>query len=255
MDTYNSIDPYGTYETKGLSPYEMLMKMSSWNNEIRSTISVMKEDMGSMETQIIQNAEEISLRVTYEDFTGETITSLIVQDAFSINLLAQNLNLVGLVTVSDLAGTGTTIIHGSNILTGTIQANRLNVGTLSAISTNIGYIEAGYISGVIIEGGYIQSNTTINVSQGIQVGNYINIGELHSQSTKFINFNDSAFISGGRDSIGSLITIDAGDGIFLSTGHLWVGSYLSVVSRFSGRGTINFSDVNVTGITATAVLG
>lgn len=73
MKEYTSYDPYGTYETKGEEdPYSILMKMSSWNKAIRTTISDVQETLnGTIErqSQIIQEIDKIELNVM--DITTE----------------------------------------------------------------------------------------------------------------------------------------------------------------------------------------
>lgn len=63
---YENYDPYGNYQTKGEDPYSLLMKMSSWNKAIRSTISDVQESLdGTIErqSQIIQEVDRIELNV------------------------------------------------------------------------------------------------------------------------------------------------------------------------------------------------
>ena len=64
---YLNYDPYGTYQSKGEEdPYSILMKMSSWNKEIRSTISDVQYELGGTierQSQIIQDIDSINLNV------------------------------------------------------------------------------------------------------------------------------------------------------------------------------------------------
>lgn len=191
-DVYSVTDPYGTYQTKGEeNPYDILLRMKSWQNEIRATISKVTDNIVNLheqQTQILQNidsidlnvldiltdltgkttqisqllldvgqvkinvsetdtrlgkaegtlivqAGEISSRVRLTDFTGANVVSMMVQDAYSFNFLAQQLNFQGLVTMTDLQGNkGTTFINGANISTGTILLDKL-FGNLFRIGT------------------------------------------------------------------------------------------------------------------------
>lgn len=174
MKQYTSYDPYGTYENKGEDPYSILMKMSSWNKEIRSTISDVQETLygtverqsqiiqdvsgitsnvfeidsrlGETESTIIQQAGLIASKVELTDYTGAKVTSLIVQDATSINLLAQQLNLKGLVTFTNLSTSGQTSIDGGNIIARSILASHLVVDNLGAISARLGTVTSGNIN-------------------------------------------------------------------------------------------------------------
>lgn len=247
MNTYDVTDPYGTYQTKsGEDPYSILMKMSSWNKEIRSTISdvqfnldgtiqkqsqiiqdidgitstvsVIDSNLGTLESTVVQQAGLIAQKVSGTDYTGAKVTSLIVQDAASITLLAQQLNLNGLVTFTNLTTSGQTTINGGNIVTntlsgntiiantlagskiiaGTIAADRLAVTNLAAISAHLGEIYSGTINSIQING------ANINISQDVSIGNNIYLGNQNSTSTKRINFNNNTSISGGGSVTGYL---------------------------------------------------
>lgn len=89
--------------------------------------------------------------------------------------------------------TDTTYINGGKIYTGTvtalqiaakaITADKLNVSSLSAISANLGTVSAGSIT----------SNTTINVTTDLRVGNNIYINQ-NVNSIKYIKFNENNYI-------------------------------------------------------------
>ena len=57
-----------------------------------------------------------------------------------IKIKADKINITGFVTFSDLAGTGTTTINGSNITTGTINANLANIININASNITTGTI-------------------------------------------------------------------------------------------------------------------
>lgn len=117
-------------------------------------------EVAGLESEISQTAEQISLRVTNEvagleskiTQTADSITSTVTDqinetkseikqttDSISLQVDSQGelvaqlvldvngINARGYVTFTDLAGTGTTVINGSNITTGTISADRINM--------------------------------------------------------------------------------------------------------------------------------
>lgn len=117
-------------------------------------------EVAGLESEISQTAEQISTRVTNEvagleskiTQTADSITSTVTdeinqakseikQTTDSISLEVQNqgdlvaqlvldvdgISAKGYVTFTDLAGSGTTTINGSNITTGTISADRINL--------------------------------------------------------------------------------------------------------------------------------
>ena len=82
------------------------------------------------ESEIVQNAQEISLKVSQTDYNGNTISSLINQTATTIQIQAEKVNLVGYTTFTDLSTSGKTTIHGGNIMTDTIGAKQINTSEL-----------------------------------------------------------------------------------------------------------------------------
>lgn len=59
----------------------------------------------AMQSQISQNAENISLKVSQSDYNGNTIASLINQTATTVDIEASHINLTGAVTISSLDST------------------------------------------------------------------------------------------------------------------------------------------------------
>lgn len=76
------------------------------------------------ESSISQNADNIALKVSKDG-----IISAINQSAESVTIDASKINLSGYVTVTDLSTGGRTTIDGSNITTGSINADRISGGT------------------------------------------------------------------------------------------------------------------------------
>ena len=111
-----------------------------------------------LSSNITQNAESIQSEVINRQNADSEMSSRITQTAHSISLSANggdnsvgitiqlydengnlididsgsaNINIVGFVSFSDLAGEGTTTINGANITTGSINCDRLNGGTIN----------------------------------------------------------------------------------------------------------------------------
>lgn len=84
-----------------------------------------------------QKADEIT-QVVSKKVGADEIISKINQTAEKITIDASKLNLTGYVTIENLKGSGTTEINGANIITGSIDANKLNVTDLSALNASIG---------------------------------------------------------------------------------------------------------------------
>lgn len=84
-----------------------------------------------------QKADEIT-QVVSKKVGADEIISKINQTAEKITIDASKLNLTGYVTIENLKGSGTTEINGANIVTGSIDADKLNVTDLSALNARIG---------------------------------------------------------------------------------------------------------------------
>lgn len=104
-----------------------------------------KENAYSNYSQWQQTADELSTEVSSKVGDNEII-SKINQTAEQIKIQASKVNLQGYVTATDLSGTGTTTINGSNITTGTISANRVSGGTLQGTTLQGNNISGGTIN-------------------------------------------------------------------------------------------------------------
>lgn len=99
-----------------------------------------------MNSEISQTASEINLEVSKKVDENEVIAAInLTSETATID--ASKINLNGYVTVSDLAGTGTTTINGSNIKTGTIDASLVSVVNLNANNITSGTLSADKING------------------------------------------------------------------------------------------------------------
>lgn len=99
-----------------------------------------------MHSEISQTASEINLEVAKKVDENEVIAAInLTSETATID--ASKINLNGYVTVSDLAGTGTTTINGSNIKTGTIDASLVSVVNLNASNITSGTLSADKING------------------------------------------------------------------------------------------------------------
>ena len=118
---------------------------------------------------------------------------------------ASKINLYGYVTVNDLAGEGSTIINGSNITTGTIDASVVNVINLNADNITSGTIVADSVKSNWVYAGSINAN---QITAGSISGDRINGGTITGVTIVSSGSNGSLEIDGayiqGRNSSGSL---------------------------------------------------
>ena len=118
-------------------------ELSATVNGISSTVTQVQSDLSAAEGNIATNtssitqlSNEIDLKVSKSDYTGEEIVSKINLAPDNIVISSPHIDLSGTVTVSSLAD-GTTTIDGACIKTGSISANRISGGELSGVSLNI----------------------------------------------------------------------------------------------------------------------
>ena len=80
--------------------------------------------LSTAESNISVNAQAITNKVSTTDYNGNTIASLINQTATTIKIDASKVDISGFVTFYDLSTSGRTTVHGANIISGTIQADK-----------------------------------------------------------------------------------------------------------------------------------
>ena len=91
---------------------------------------------GSAMAEIVIQAGQISSKVSSTDYDGITIMSKVNQTASAYKIDAKNIDLNGLVTITDLSTAGATTINGSNITTGTLTGVTINaINNISIGST------------------------------------------------------------------------------------------------------------------------
>ena len=100
--------------------------------DLQGNVSTLQQTSQSLSTRITDAEGNISsLTQTVNGFTlsvsNGTASSVIRLLANGIQMSSQTIQFTGVVTFSDLAGNGTTVINGNNITTGTISANRLDL--------------------------------------------------------------------------------------------------------------------------------
>ena len=95
------------------------------------TITQVAKDVEGNTSLINQTANEINLELSKKT-DKNSIISAINMSSEGIKIKSKNIDLTGLVTIYDLEENGRTEIHGGNISTRTITADKLKVGTITA---------------------------------------------------------------------------------------------------------------------------
>ena len=165
-----------------------------------------------MQAAIGLAVDKISLSVS----NGGTSSTLTLKAGETI-LSSEQITFSGLVSFTDLSSAGGTVINGSNITTGTLDASKVNVTNLNASN-----ITAGTLTGRTISGGTI-TGTTIT-------GGYINGSVFTSTASggEFIQINNGNFYIFGTSRTARLAIRPNGDNSgtidFWTTNGFWCGS-------------------------------
>ena len=122
--------------TKATTVEQTVDGISSTVTQVQSDLSAAEGNIATNTSSITQLSNEIDLKVSKADYTGEEIVSKINLAPDNIIISSPHIDLSGTVTVSSLAD-GTTTIDGACIKTGSISANRISGGELSGVSLNI----------------------------------------------------------------------------------------------------------------------
>ena len=266
---YGELDKYGTYGEGDLTPYELLLRLKSFNKAIYLTIENNDEQIRTqlaitsgeirqevldvrqglettisttaqglqanisntaqgLQTQITANANGLASKVSQTDFNGQTVASLITQNATAIGLLANSLNLSGYVTFNSLTSSGTTNIDGARITTGLISADRIQAQTVLAK-----LIQAGGISADQITSGTINAN---RLSANAITTTLINAGGVNA------NIITAGSISGDRIAGGTISGVRLVSDMTATVGGLLFDNSSASISWNYGSSITNFSN-------------
>lgn len=110
-------------------------------SKISTVQSMIKQTAKSIALSVSNNSTTAGINITLKDANGEVLDSK-----------SGTINLTGFVKFTDLSGTGSTTINGSNITTGTISSDRIDTSNLKIGSANggteIGASAIGWLKGV-----------------------------------------------------------------------------------------------------------
>jgi hypothetical protein len=130
-------------------------------DEIDLSVKSLDEKVGNVEGQLVIQAGLIEGKVSSTDLNGENLVSLINLTPQTVKIQSKNIDLIGIVTVTDLATEGKTVINGSNITTGNFSADRILGGVLRLLADAQGNtaniyadLAGGYGNLVFSAGGY-----------------------------------------------------------------------------------------------------
>lgn len=97
-------------------------------NDTETTTDTIKTDVASLKLSNEEFEVEIAKKTD-----KNSIISTINASTEGITISSSKINITGFVTFSDLSRSGSTTIHGDNIISGTINADKITGGTLTAM--------------------------------------------------------------------------------------------------------------------------
>lgn len=165
----------------------------------------------------IINSGTTTIKASKLDLSASDVVNIINKGTTKIE--ASKLNLSGYVTVSDLSGSGTTTIDGSNIKTGKISTDRLDVTGIFAKdvnATNLHVTGNSKIDGNLVTSGINASNITT----GTISADRLDVTGIFAKDVTATGTITGAFLKGSR-----LVTAAGEKGIIDITGDVIGANY------------------------------
>ncbi len=197
----SEISQYSTGNTMSSKLSAVVQDVSGLSAQF-SEMETTQEGTISRVTQLETNVDGLSSSVVYtNDYTGETIASLINQSASTVTINASHINLTGYVTMTNLQTAGQTNINGGNITTGIIQDSSGNTSwnlSTGALSSKKLSIDSTYFK--------LTQTGVITAASGTIGGWTIGSSSLYRNSAVWGTANAQYFGSGGL-SVGSTFKV------------------------------------------------
>ena len=146
-------------------------------DNIQLGVTQLNGRMGNAESQLSIQAGQIQSKVSYTEYNGPTVTSMITQDPYSISLMAQNLKLQGLVSITSLNNPGEVIIDSGNVYGSSFVVGRGTGSTLTISAVNGSHV----ISSIDANGLSVASNGSMGLRASGYYGVYVPTSPLVAQ--------------------------------------------------------------------------
>lgn len=214
---------------------------------------------GLIEVLATQITIELSKKVNGEDYTSAQILLKINNDTSEAKIKADKLSLEGLVTIENLKTSGKTIINGSNITTGTIDASKAVITNINASNIKSGEIDAskitvknidaskittGTLSASKIKGGSLDltgTNTTIS-STNFSVDKNGNVTANLAKLKNVTITNGSIELQAGENDTAIFRIYDPDTAGTIDGNEFWVYPYGLTLGCFNKSFSIDFPD-------------
>lgn len=144
LEVVTNVDEFRTTMTERVTDLDG--RVESYKSEfqqtaqqIRTTVEAHYNDQTTFQSQITQRANSIEATVTNGLTRASIISKINDTGQSSIKISADAVDISGLVTFSDLSTAGRTVINGSNIKTGTLNADLIKTGKITSTNGNTVY--------------------------------------------------------------------------------------------------------------------
>lgn len=169
-------------------------------SEIKQTAQGLTSTVSSIQTSL-QNldgeVETLSSTVSTVQQTATGLTSTVTQQGETISQIRQDLDKIdisGYVTFTDLKTGGSSVINGSNIITGYISADRISGGTIDADTINVNNLNASNLTKGLISANRISdANNYLTTLYASTVYNGIN----YAQTVQLVSSGASGLENNG----------------------------------------------------------
>ena len=176
------------------------------SDSLNTTISNSSQGVTDLKKSVVQLDESMSLLSQTADKINWLVSDGASSTDFSFtpyaaDLISKCVNITGYVTFSDLENTGNTIINGSNIISGSITADKFTVDDLSALSATVG--------GWSISDSSIQSKSDWGGGLSLNSASsndpyWIKATDAYGYTTFYIAKSGACYFNGGYISSGSI---------------------------------------------------
>jgi len=200
VSNYTLISDFETYKTENAAALEITAQgIESRVSETYETKTDAETQYRAFESSISQNAHDITLKVSSDDYNAVTIAAMINAKGSTAIIEADHIQLSGDVVLKSNLTDGETQISGDNIATGTISADRIKGHSLPAEK----------LSGKIETNDWALDFTTGTFSIGTISANRLTAGEINGNTITVTNINASNITSGTLDPV-RIPDLDAG---------------------------------------------
>jgi predicted nucleic acid-binding Zn-ribbon protein len=237
-----------------LTNYSTTTQMNSAINQSASSItSSVTTSINGVKTDL-SKVEQTANKITWLVKSGSSSSDFTLTDR-AINLVAEKINIDGYVEFRDLYNSGSTSIHGANIITGTLAADKITTGYLSASrisggSLDFNFINALNLSASLITTGILDASriTVKNLNASSITSGFIEVSYIRANGYRAMNVSGNTLSIGGTSSYYAITNVN------LEAQSLGIGASGGSIGFFGGSRSYKVSVSNVSSMAELAAV-